>query len=97
MQSLGKIREELKAIRYYYARKKVFNFGGKITGAHEVERLAIRYNDAMRSASPWLYDLYIGLYVRNNTQESLSLEMNYSQDYIQRENKKLMQYLQSNL
>ena len=39
MQSLGKIREELKAIRYYYARKKVFDFGGKITGTHEQERM----------------------------------------------------------
>ena len=34
MQSLGKIREELKAIRYYYARKKVVDGGGKVTGAN---------------------------------------------------------------
>lgn len=72
MQALGKIRSDLRAIRYYYARKPFFDSAGYVTGTHEVVGLAARYNEVMRSASPQLYDLYVGLYVRNSTQEAFS-------------------------
>lgn len=97
MQTIDQVRKDLQAIRYYYSRKGAFDAASAVTGEHSAVRLAERYNRAMRSAPPWQYDLYVGLYVRSNTQEALSLEMGYTQDYIQRENKKLMQYLQSHL
>ena len=95
MQALGKIRSDLRAIRYYYARKPFFDSAGYVTGAHEVVGLAARYNEVMRSASPQLYDLYVGLYVRNSTQEACSEERSYTQDYSQRQNKRLLQFLQA--
>lgn len=40
-----------------------------------------------------LYDVYINLYVRNYTQEALSIEMNYTLEYIQMLNKRLVLFL----
>lgn len=61
MQALGKIRSDLRAIRYYYARKPFFDSAGYVTGAHEVVGLAARYNEVMRSASPQLYDGFFSI------------------------------------
>ena len=97
MKTMAQIRADLKAIRYFYSQKKVFDEAGAMVGVHKVADLAQRYNKVMLTASPWLFDLYIGLYVQNNTQESFSLKRHYTQDYVQRENKKLMQYLRSHI
>ena len=52
-------------------------------------------DEAMRTAPPLLYDLYVCLYTRNFTQEGLSLEWNYTPQYIQKLNKKLLLFLQT--
>lgn len=52
---------------------------------------------AVRLAPPQLYDLYVCLYTKNYTQNSLAVEWNYTPQYIQKLNKKLLLFLQTQL
>ena len=56
-----------------------------------------RYNDAVKRAPIRIYDVYVELYIRNNTQESLADKWRYSTQTIKRLNGKLYDYLQANL
>lgn len=97
MLTLNKIREDLKEIRYYYSRKAMFDeCKNKVIGNSITEK-ARRYNEAVRTAPPRLYDMYMMLYVKGFTQEGLSVELNYTPVYIQMLNKKLLLFLQSKL
>ena len=97
MLSLNAIREDLKDIRYYYARKKMFDEAFKCTGENTIIEKVQIYNEAMTTASPKLYDLYYSLYIKNHTQESLSDELCYTPEYIQMLNKQLLKFLQSKI
>lgn len=97
MLTLATIRNDLKDIRYYYARKKMFDEAFECTGVNEIVSKVKKYNDAVISASPKLYDLYVSLYIKNHTQESLSDELCYTAEYIQMLNKKLLKFLQNKL
>ena len=54
-------------------------------------------NEAVKTAPPRLYDMYMMLYVKGYTQEALSAELNYTPVYIQMLNKQLLLFLQSKL
>jgi len=95
--TLNEIREDLKDIRYYYSRKKLFDSVVSEIGSNTIEQKLQRYNEAVREASPKLFDLYICLYIHNNTQESVSNELGYTPEYIQMLNKKLLKFLQEKL
>lgn len=97
MMTLAQIREDLKDVRYYYSRKSMFEEAVKTVGGNNVTEKVLKYNDAVRTAPPRLYDLYVSLYVKNFTQEGLSIELNYTPEYIQMQNKKLLLFLQSKL
>lgn len=97
MKTLTEIREDLKEIRYYYSRKKMFDEASKVVGKSNVIEKVERYSEAIRDAEPRFYDLYINLYVKGYTQEGFAAEMNYSPDYIQILNKKLVLFLQKQL
>lgn len=94
MLPLSTIREDLKEIRYYYARQKIFDaaIGGK--GLNAVLKKVEKYTEAVKSAPPRLYDLYVCLYVKNYTQEGLSEELGYTPEYIRMQNKSLLLFLQ---
>ena len=62
MESLAEVREDLRDIRYYYAHKEMFDKTVDVTGEHELIRKAERYNAAMCTAPPRLYEVYVGLY-----------------------------------
>ena len=95
MLPLNKIREDLMEIRYYYARKEIFDTAIGGTGFNQVMDTVKKYNTAVQSAPPRLYDLYVCLYVRNFTQAGLSAELGYTAEYIQMLHKKLLIFLQS--
>lgn len=95
--ALSIIRQDLKNIRYYYSRKKLFDEGFQSTGMNEIVETVERYNDLIKSAPPKLYDLYVSLYLRNHTQESLSDELGFTPEYIQMLNKKLLKFLQNKI
>lgn len=92
--TLEQIREDLKDVRYYYTRKNIFDEAGRTVGVNSIVGKVIKYNEAIKAASPKLYDLYVCLYVKNYTQEGLSIELNYTPEYIQMLNKKLLLFLQ---
>ena len=92
--TLNQIREDLKDIKYYYSRRKVFEEGFQSTGRSEVIDKVQDYNEVIRSAPARMYDLYVSLYVKNHTQESLSDELGYTPEYIQMLNKQLLKFLQ---
>ena len=95
--TLTQIREDLKDIRYYYSRKDIFEEGFKCTGTNSIVDKAKIYNEAIQTASPKLYELYVSLYIKNNTQESLSEELCYTPEYVQMLNKQLLKFLQTKL
>lgn len=97
MKTLAEIREDLKEIRYYYSRKKIFDEASKLVGASSVLEKVNRYSQAVQGAEPRLYDMYINLYVKGFTQEGLAAELYYSRDYIHLLNKKLILFLQEKI
>jgi len=95
MATLQQIREDLREIRYYYSRQTLFDaFSITIVQSSVLDKVA-RYNLALKNAPARLYCLYIALYVKNNTQKTLSYNWNCSVDYIKHLNKLLCNYLLS--
>ena len=86
------IREELKEIRYYMSRKSVFDKATDNVGKNMIEKRIELYNEFVCDAAPRLYDLYVSLYLENNSQESLSERLGYSTEYISRLNCKLVNF-----
>ena len=95
---LSVIREDLKDIRYYYSRKELFDKASAYrVGKSTIEDKVNKYNDAICSAPPRLYDLYISLYLQNHTQESLSEKLGYTFEYVSRLNTQLVRFFQKKL
>ena len=88
----AKIREDLKDIRYYYSRKAMFEKASASVGENSILKKINNYNALIRLASPRLYDLYVSLYLENNTQESLSDKLGYSVEYISKLNSQLIKF-----
>lgn len=97
MEGMDRIRQDLKAVRYYYANRELFDYAAKDIGENEVLKTVNRYNAAVQKAPAKLYALYIGLYVGNRTQEALAQDMNFSPDYIYRQHRKLLRFLQGEI
>ena len=95
--TLNEIIKDLKEIRYYYLRKKMFDEAFESTGVNTVVEKVKKYNALAVTATPKLYDLYVSLYIRNHTQESLSDELGYTPEYMQMLNKRLLKFLQEKI
>lgn len=92
MNTVNSIREDLKNIKYYYSRKAVFDKVVNYVGESEFTKKIELYNTAIKLASPRLYDLYISLYLGNETQESLADKLGYASEYISRLNSQLVRF-----
>lgn len=90
--TMQQVRNDLKDIQYYYARKNVFDNASAEVGNSTILELINKYHTAICSAPPKLYDIYVSLYVHNNTQETLSVELNYSPDYVHKLNDRLCKF-----
>lgn len=97
MLTLNAIREELKEIRYYMSRKSVFDKVVHCVGKNAIEVRMQLYNKYICEATPRLYDLYVSLYLDNNTQESLSEKLGYSMEHICRLNTQLVKFFQQKM
>ena len=95
MISLEKIREDLKDIRYYYARKHIFDTVKGNVGLNKILDKVEIYNQAILSAPPRLFDLYVCLYTMGYTQEGLSAELGFTHEYVQMQHKKMLLFLQA--
>lgn len=91
---LAKIREDLKNIRYYFARKDMFDRVSISVGENSILEKINTYNSIVRNAPPRLYDIYVSLYLENNTQESLSDKLGYTIEYISKLNSQLVKFFQ---
>lgn len=95
MATLQQVREDLREIRYYYSRRKLFDTSStKIVQSSVLDKIT-KYNMALKNAPAYQYGLYVALYVQNNTQKSLSHNWNCSVDNIKHLNKLLCNYLLS--
>ena len=97
MLELSEIREDLKEIRYYYSHKDIFEKASKEIGEHSCIAKIIKYNDVIRFAPARLYELYVSLYLENNTLESLADKEGYSYVHIQRVHGQLVRFFQEKL
>ena len=88
------IRRELQDIRYYYSHKAMFDRALDCVAKNAAVELARKYNEAVQTAPPKLYDLYISLYTDNNTQASLAEKWGYSEGYIRNLNRQLYAFFQ---
>ncbi len=94
MLTADKVRKDLLGIRYYYSRRSVFDGSGI---ANEITNTVKRYNDAVRTAEPRLFDLYVCLYVKNQTQESAASELCWSTVYVQKLHTRLVLFFQARI
>ena len=90
--TIQEIKADLREIQYYYAHEKVFARAKRIVGQNCIAEKVERYNAAVRSAPPRLYDVYLSLYVYSNTQTVAALDMDYSVAHIKRLNKQLCEF-----
>ncbi len=97
MVTLTEIRADLRYIKYYYARRKMFDQTSSVVGRNAIMEKVEKYNACVCSAPPRLYDIYVSLYLNNHTQESLSDNIGYSVEYISKLNGQLIRFLQKNL
>ena len=94
MKTYKEIREDLAEIKFYYANEKEIKAAGNVTGLIRLAETVKAYNEAVSDAKGQLYMLYVALYVHNNSQTVVADDWDCSVDYIKRQNKKLIQYLQ---
>ena len=87
------VKRKLKEIRYYYARRKSMEMASEDVGENDIVKLIQKYNGIIKEASPRLYDLYVSLYVKNNTQISMAETMGYTRNYINQLNKDLVLFI----
>ena len=92
MITLQTIKKELENIRYYYARKDMFNKAFDSVGKNEILRTAEKYNQAICGASPKLYEMYVALYIECCTYEAAAESLCYSVNYVYKTNKKIVDF-----
>ncbi len=92
MVTMKQVREDLREIRYYYSKQKEFEAAKCVVESAVFEKVN-RYNQAIRTAPPRLYDLYISVYTQNNTLYALTYEWDFCYEYIKQIHKQLCEYL----
>lgn len=95
--TIEQVRADLKEIRYYYAKRKDLDSAARTVGKSRIAEKAERYNQAVRDAPVKLYDVYVSLYINNNTQLVLSFDWDCSVEYVKRLNRQLCQFLKNQL
>lgn len=95
--TLADIRGDLKDIRFYYSHKDKFEKASTYVGAHSCLEKVNKYNSVIKFATPRLYELYVSLYIENNTLESWANKEGYSYVHIQRIHGQLVKFFQEKL
>ena len=97
MKTKEEVREDLKEIRYYCSKRKDFENAAKTIGSSTAVEKVKAYNEAIKTAPIRLYDLYVSLYVNNNTQAVVAEDWGISCDYVRKLTKNLYEYFMSAL
>ena len=67
MKTIEKVREDLRDIRHYYSKIEEFEKISKVIGSPLSLTMVESYNKKILNAPIRLYDLYVSLYLRNNS------------------------------
>ena len=95
--TLDQVKSDLKEIQYYYAKQKELDGASRTIGASKITKKVELYNEAVRNAPVKLYEVYVSLYVHNNTQLTLSFDWDCSLEYVKRQLRKLRIFLKEQL
>lgn len=96
MLSIQQIRADLKEIRYYYSKQKEFDGFSALLKNTIFQKVQV-YNAAISKAPIRLFELYVVLYMQNNSLAALAYDWDLSNDYVKDLNRQLCQYLQANI
>ncbi len=91
------IRDDLRDIRYFYSRKELFDKTASSVGTNIIFEKVEKYNQVICLAPPRLYDVYVSIYLQNNTQESLADKLGYSVEYVSMLHTQLINFLRKNI
>ena len=94
---LEQVKSDLKEIQYYYANQKDLEGAARIIGTNKIAEKVKLYNEVVRKAPVKLYEVYVSLYVHNNTQLTLSFDWDCSLEYVKRQLRKLRIFLKEQL
>lgn len=92
MITLAKVRENLRDIRHYYSKIKDFEKVEFILGKPSALEMVEKYNQHIKNAPIKLFNLYVCLYLQDNSQETVSIDWGCSIGYIKQLNKKLYEF-----
>ena len=92
------VKDDLNDIRFFYARKDIFENGSQTIGENDgiIDKVK-KYNELVRKAPARLYEMYISMYLQNNTLESLAASVGLSYVSVQRTNGQLIKYLKKEI
>lgn len=93
MTNNKEVRANLKSIKYYYARKATMDNDFKDIVENDIAKLTEKYNSILSKAPAKLYDMYVSLYLKHHTQESLADSTCYSRSYIYKLNRELIDFI----
>ena len=86
------IKSELENIRYYYARRDMFDKAFDSVGKNAILQTVNRYNEAICAAPPKIYEMYVSLYILCCTYEAAAEALCYSVNYVYKTNKKIVNF-----
>ena len=86
------IKRELEDIRYYYARRDMFDKAFDSVGKNAILQTVNRYNTAICAAPPKIYEMYVSLYIQCCTYEAAAEALCYSVNYVYKTNKKIVNF-----
>ena len=92
MITIETIKRELENIRYYYARKDMFEKAFDSVGKNAILQTVSRYNAIICSAPPKIYEMYVSLYIECCTYEAAAEALCYSVNYVYKTNKKIVDF-----
>lgn len=95
--TLDEVKADLRELRYYYSKQRDLDGASHLVGKSVIAEKAERYNAAVRKAPVKLYDLYVSLYVNNNTQLVVALDWDCTVDYIKQLCYKLRVFLKKEM
>ena len=92
MKTIENVRKELSDIRHYYANIKDFERANTVIGKPSALNMVEQYNRHIKNAPLKLFNLYVCLYLNNNSQETVSIDWGCSVGYIKVLNRKLYEF-----
>ena len=93
MKTYKEIRNDLREIKYYFARKNAMDASFEDIGENRVIQLIEKYNEIVKKAPSKLYDLYVSLYIKSHTQSTLADSLGYTGNYIYQLNRRLLVFI----